>query len=126
MQPTLSSHHHPGAMPSAEELQRRLLEGQTLLEDTPDHLLQVVGVLESYGDVLDAYSTNLIFQAERQFLNPFRCFAISTAPSPPDGCGATSSTTASTSNTPSTARRRCSGMAPADSTPTSTATGLPG
>ena len=61
-------------MPSAEELERRLLEGQTLLADTPDHLLQVVGVLESYGEVLDAYSTNLIFQAEHQFLNPFPVF----------------------------------------------------
>jgi CO2 hydration protein len=31
-------------------------------------------VLESYGEVLDAYSRNLIFQAERQFLNPFPLF----------------------------------------------------
>ncbi|HBH74650.1 MAG TPA: carbon dioxide transporter [Synechococcales bacterium UBA10510] len=59
---------------SAAELQRRLLAGQTLLADTPDHLLEVVGVLESYGEVLDAYSINLIYQAERQFLNPFPVF----------------------------------------------------
>ena len=58
----------------AAELQRRLLAGEALLADTPDHLLQVVGVLESYGEVLDAYSINLIFQAERQFLNPFPVF----------------------------------------------------
>ena len=63
-----------GGMPTAAELQRRLLAGQTLLADTPDHLLEVVGVLESYGEVLDAYSINLIYQAEQQFLNPFPVF----------------------------------------------------
>lgn len=59
---------------AVEEVQRRLLAGQTLLSDTPDHLLEVVGVLESYGDVLDAYSINLIYQAEHQFLNPVPIF----------------------------------------------------
>lgn len=63
-----------GGMPTVEELQRRLLAGETLLADTPDHLLEVVGVLESYGEVLDAYSINLIYQAEQQFLNPFPVF----------------------------------------------------
>ena len=57
-----------------EGIQERLLAGQTLLQDTPGHLLQVVDVLESYGEVLDAYSVNLIFQAERQFLNPLPLF----------------------------------------------------
>ena len=57
-----------------EEVQRRLLAGETLLRDTPDHLLEVVGVLESYGEVLDAYSINLIYQAEEQFLNPVPIF----------------------------------------------------
>jgi hypothetical protein len=59
---------------AVEELQRRLLAGQTLLSDTPDHLLEVVAVLESYGEVLDAYSINLIYQAEKQFLNPVPIF----------------------------------------------------
>jgi len=64
------------ANPTADttELQRRLLAGETLLADTADHRLEVVGVLESYGEVLDAYSINLIFQAEHQFLNPFPVF----------------------------------------------------
>ncbi len=56
------------------EVKRRLLAGETLLSDTPDHVLEVVGVLESYGEVLDAYSINLIYQAEQQFLNPFPIF----------------------------------------------------
>jgi CO2 hydration protein len=33
-----------------------------------------VDVLESYGEVLDAYSKNLIYQAEKQFLNPLPVF----------------------------------------------------
>lgn len=57
-----------------DEVARRLLAGQTLLSDTADHLLEVVGVLESYGEVLDAYSINLIYQAEQQFLNPLPVF----------------------------------------------------
>jgi CO2 hydration protein len=59
---------------SQAELQQRLLAGQTLLADSSDHLLEVVGVLESYGEVLDAYSLNLIYQAEQQFLNPIPIF----------------------------------------------------
>ncbi len=65
---------HAGSMPSAEELQSKLLAGDTLLAESADHLIEVVDVLESYGEVLDAYSTNLIFQAEQQFLLPFPLF----------------------------------------------------
>ena len=60
-----------GGLPTAGDLERRLLAGETLLADSPLHCLQVVDVLESYGVVLDAYSRNLIYQAETQFLNPF-------------------------------------------------------
>ena len=56
------------------EVKRRLLAGTTLLSDTADHLIEVVDVLESYGEVLDAYSRNLIYQAEGQFLNPLPVF----------------------------------------------------
>jgi CO2 hydration protein len=63
-----------GGQPTATELQQRLLAGQTLLAESSDHVMQVVDVLESYGIVLDAYSRNLIYQAEEQFLNPFPIF----------------------------------------------------
>ncbi len=65
---------HAGGRPTAAELEARLLAGQTLLAETPNHVMQVVDVLESYGEVLDAYSTNLIYQAEQQFLNPLPAF----------------------------------------------------
>ena len=63
-----------GGMPSAAELEASLLAGHTLLSNTAEHLIEVVDVLESYGQVLDAYSKNLIFQAEQQFLLPFPLF----------------------------------------------------
>jgi len=65
---------HAGGMPTAAELEAQLLAGQVLLAETPNHLMQVVDVLESYGEVLDAYSKNLIYQAEKQFLNPLPVF----------------------------------------------------
>ncbi|MEI8181026.1 CO2 hydration protein [Aestuariivirga sp.] len=65
---------HAGGRPTADELEAKLLAGQTLLAETANHVMQVVDVLESYGEVLDAYSTNLIYQAEHQFLNPLPAF----------------------------------------------------
>lgn len=46
----------------------RLVEGGTLLPDTPENLKEVVGVLDAYGIVLDAYSINLNYIADHQFL----------------------------------------------------------
>jgi CO2 hydration protein len=63
-----------GTVPSALELQRKLLASEPLLADTKTHLIEVVDVLKSYGEVLDAYSKNLIYQAEDQFLVPFPLF----------------------------------------------------
>ena len=52
----------------------RLLEGGTLLPDTPDNVLEVMGALDSYGVVLNRYSINLIHIADHQFLNLFPVF----------------------------------------------------
>jgi CO2 hydration protein len=52
----------------------RLESGGALLPDTPENLLEVVGILKSYGVVLDAYSKNLIYMAEHQFLVFFPFF----------------------------------------------------
>jgi CO2 hydration protein len=65
---------HRGPMPSAAELQQLLLSGQTLLAEGEKNRIEVVDVLHSYGEVLDAYSRNLIYQAEHQFLNPLPIF----------------------------------------------------
>jgi CO2 hydration protein len=65
---------HRGGMPSSLELQHQLLTGSTLLSESEENRIEVVDVLHSYGEVLDAYSRNLIYQAEAQFLNPFPVF----------------------------------------------------
>ncbi|MCL2926685.1 MAG: CO2 hydration protein [Trichodesmium sp. St16_bin4-tuft] len=52
----------------------RLKSGQALLKDTPENVLEVVGILKSYGIVLDAYSQNLNYIAEHQFLEMFPFF----------------------------------------------------
>ncbi len=51
-----------------------LQTGEALLPDTPENVLEVVGILKSYGVVLDAYSKNLIYIAENQFLVFFPFF----------------------------------------------------
>lgn len=53
---------HAGGRPAAAELEQQLLSGQTLLSESADHMIEVVDVLKSYGEVLDAYSINLIFK----------------------------------------------------------------
>jgi CO2 hydration protein len=52
----------------------RLMNGVPLLPDTRDNLEEVVGILKSYGVVLDAYSNNLVYIADEQFLVLFPFF----------------------------------------------------
>jgi CO2 hydration protein len=52
----------------------RLMNGVPLLPDNPDNVEEVVGILKSYGIVLDAYSNNLIYIADNQFLVLFPFF----------------------------------------------------
>ncbi|MDJ0648158.1 MAG: CO2 hydration protein [Xenococcaceae cyanobacterium MO_188.B19] len=57
-----------------EEYTQRLESGQALLQDSPQNLIEVIGVLKSYGIVLDAYSVNLCYIANTQFLKLFPFF----------------------------------------------------
>lgn len=57
-----------------ESLAARLETGGALLPESPTNLLEVVGVLKSYGVVLDAYWRNLIYISEHQFLVLFPFF----------------------------------------------------
>jgi CO2 hydration protein len=56
------------------EYVKRLETGGALLSDNPENVIEVVGILKSYGVVLDAYSQNLIYIAEHQFLVFFPFF----------------------------------------------------
>ena len=57
-----------------EEYISRLEQGSALLDDSPQNLVEVVGILKSYGVVLDAYSVNLNYIADTQFLKLFPFF----------------------------------------------------
>jgi CO2 hydration protein len=52
----------------------RFYNGQSLLPDSPDNLKEVVGILDSYGYVLDAYQKNLLHIADAEFLTVFPFF----------------------------------------------------
>lgn len=65
----LESSRHPLA-----EAIHRLERGEALLLDSPRNLQEVVGILKSYGVVLDAYYRNLLYISEGQFLNIFPFF----------------------------------------------------
>ncbi|MBD3880867.1 CO2 hydration protein [Phormidium tenue FACHB-886] len=67
--PTLPYSSHPLA-----DFIYRLEAGEALLPDSPENVVEVVGVLKSYGIVLDAYQRNLQFIAEHQFLVMFPFF----------------------------------------------------
>ena len=66
---TLKSSTHPLAT-----YIERLKAGGALLPDTKQNVLEVVGILKSYGVVLDAYYQNLLYIAEHQFLVFFPFF----------------------------------------------------
>lgn len=69
----MKTRKNPTYNPLAEYIQR-LQTGEALLKDSPENVLEVVGILKSYGVVLDAYSKNLIYIAEHQFLIFFPFF----------------------------------------------------
>lgn len=52
----------------------RLESGGTLLPDTPQNLVEVVGILKSYGVILDNYSNILNYMARDQYLVFFPFF----------------------------------------------------
>ncbi|MFN3359867.1 MAG: CO2 hydration protein [Pseudanabaenaceae cyanobacterium] len=61
-------------LPELEVILTRLEQGGALLPDSPHNVMEVVGVLKSYGVVLDAYWRNLCYIAQHQFLEIFPFF----------------------------------------------------
>ena len=63
----------PSSHPLAAYIDR-LIAGEALLPDTQQNVTEVVGILKSYGVVLDAYYRNLLYISEHQFLVFFPFF----------------------------------------------------
>jgi hypothetical protein len=73
MTDTLKAHPTSSSHPFAPYIDR-LKAGGALLPDTQQNVMEVVGILKSYGIVLDAYYRNLLYISEQQFLVFFPFF----------------------------------------------------
>lgn len=73
MNMTRTSTLPPSTHPLAEIIDR-IEQGGALLPESDENVMEVVGVLKSYGVVLDAYWRNLLFIADHQFLVLFPFF----------------------------------------------------
>lgn len=73
MNMTIASKTSTPSHPLTEIIQR-LQAGGALLPDSPENVIEVVGILKSYGIVLDAYWKNLTYISEHQFLELFPFF----------------------------------------------------
>jgi CO2 hydration protein len=73
MNMTRTSSLSPSTHPLAEIIDR-IEQGGALLPESDENVMEVVGILKSYGVVLDAYWRNLLFIADRQFLVLFPFF----------------------------------------------------
>ncbi len=52
----------------------RLEAGGSMLPDTPENLMQIIGIYKAYAVPMDFYWRNLLYIAERVFLNPLPFF----------------------------------------------------
>lgn len=56
------------------EVIHRLEAGGAMLPDTPENLMQIIGIYKAYAVPMDFYWRDLLYIAERVFLNPFPFF----------------------------------------------------
>ncbi|WP_299491142.1 CO2 hydration protein [Acaryochloris sp. IP29b_bin.137] len=56
------------------EIIHRLEAGGAMLPDTPENLKQIIGIYKAYAVPMDFYWRNLLYIAERVFLNPLPAF----------------------------------------------------
>ncbi len=56
------------------EVIHRLEAGGSMLPDTPENLMQIIGIYKAYAVPMDFYWRDLLYIAERVFLNPFYFF----------------------------------------------------
>jgi len=71
---TLTSNRSKTSEHPLQPFIHRLLNAEALLPDNETNLIEVVGILKSYGVVLDAYAKNLVYIADDQFLRLFPFF----------------------------------------------------
>lgn len=67
--PLIPPSEHPWA-----EVIHRLEAGGSMLPDTPENLMQIIGIYKAYAVPMDFYWRDLLYIAERVFLNPLPAF----------------------------------------------------
>ncbi|ANV89332.1 CO2 hydration protein [Picosynechococcus sp. PCC 8807] len=63
----------PSTHPHADVI-HRLEAGGSMLPDTPENLMQIIGIYKAYAVPMDFYWRDLLYIAEQVFLEPFRFF----------------------------------------------------
>lgn len=63
----------PSTHPHADII-HRLEAGGSMLPDTPENLMQIIGIYKAYAVPMDFYWRDLLYIAEQVFLEPFRFF----------------------------------------------------
>ena len=63
----------PSTHPHADVI-HRLEAGGSMLPDTPENLMQIIGIYKAYAVPMDFYWRDLLYIAERVFLNPLPFF----------------------------------------------------
>ncbi|TAF52095.1 MAG: CO2 hydration protein [Oscillatoriales cyanobacterium] len=69
LKPGIPSSTHP-----LSDIIHRLEAGGSMLPDTPENLMQIIGIYKAYAVPMDFYWRDLLYIAERVFLNPIPAF----------------------------------------------------
>lgn len=72
--PTATATKLPPSTHEFAEVIHRLEAGGAMLPDTPENLMQIIGLYKAYAVPMDFYWRDLLYIAERVFLNPFPFF----------------------------------------------------
>ena len=72
--PTKSTSKIPPSTHEFAEIIHRLEAGGSMLPDTPENLMQIIGIYKAYAVPMDFYWRDLLYIAERVFLNPLPFF----------------------------------------------------
>lgn len=64
----------PSSQHEFADIIHRLEAGGAMLPDTPENLMQIIGIYKAYAVPMDFYWRNLLYIAERVFLNPIPAF----------------------------------------------------
>src|ERR671933_2165483 len=75
--PTATEANQPKLPPSKHEFAEvvhRLEAGGAMIPDTPENLMQIVGIWKAYAVPMDFYWRDLLYIAERVFLDPLPFF----------------------------------------------------